>query len=301
MTIYTQVSRNRAKTVWYLFLYSALLFGLGYCVAWYYGSYSILAIFAIIIVVQGIVSWWLSDTIALAAAQAVALPQALSAEAAARVERLTYNLTIASGLPMPKLYVIQDTAMNAFATGRDPRHASIALTQGIIQSLNDNELSGVIAHELSHIGNEDIRLMSLVMIMAGLIALISDFFLRNMWWSGGRKRDGDGGNIMMLVAIVLAVLAPLASLLIQLAISRKREFLADANAVLLTRYPEGMISALQKISGDEEPLEVANRGNAHMYFANPFKSGAFRQLFSTHPSIESRIEAIRRGMGMTSS
>jgi heat shock protein HtpX len=295
MTLYTQVASNRLKTVWYLFLFSLIFLAVAWGVSWYFGSYDILFIAAIVVIIQGIVSYWYSDSIALLTAKAQPLAQSIPAEQVARVTKIVENLAITAGLPQPRLYIIPDTAMNAFATGRNPEHAAIAMTAGLL-SLNDNELAGVLAHELSHIGNEDIRLMSMVMVMAGLIALISDLFLRNMFW--GRRRDSDndsGGGILIIVAIVLALLAPLAATLIQLAISRKREFMADATGVLITRYPEGLISALRKISADKEPLEVANRGNAHMYFTNPLHNQWFASLFDTHPPVAARIEALEAG------
>ncbi len=298
MTLYTQVSSNRGKTVFFLLLFSLLFLGIGWFASYYFDSQIILLVVAAVVIVQGIVSWWFSDSIALLSAKAVPLDQDPSRKA--RVTRLTETLVITAGLPMPRLYLIDDTAMNAFATGRDRQHGAIALTTGLVDQLNDNELSGVIAHELSHIGNEDIRLMSMVMVMAGVVALLSDVILRSMFYGNRRSREDEGNTqgVILIVGIALAILAPLFATLIQLAISRKREFMADANAVLLTRYPEGMISALRKISGDEEALEVANRGNAFMYFANPLKGQWLASLFATHPPIEQRIAALEKGSGM---
>ena len=298
MTLYTQVASNRAKTIFYLLVYVSLLLLVGLAASWYFDSYSILFLAGIISIVQGFVSYWFSDKVALAVSQAKPMERNQYPE----VHKLMENLVITAGLPMPKLYLIDDSAMNAFATGRDARHAAIAVTTGLIERLDKNELEGVLAHELSHVGNEDIRLMSMVMVMAGLIALISDIITRTMFWGGGRHRDDNEGNssngIFLLIGLALAILAPIAATLIQLAISRKREFLADANAVLLTRYPEGMINALQKIGGDEEPLEAANKATAHMYFSSPLYPGAVANLFSTHPPIEQRIEALQKGTGL---
>lgn len=297
MTIYTQVAGNRSKTIFYLFLFSMITLAIGWIASWFFNSPVILVFAAVLTIGQGIAGYWFSDSIALAAAQAVPMDERQYGS----VYKLVQNLTITAGLPMPQLYLINDSAMNAFATGRDAEHAAIAMTSGLINRLNENELAGVLAHELSHVGNEDIRLMSLVMIMGGLITLISDWMLRSMWWGGGRRRDNDANGVFMLIAIVLAILAPIAATLIQLAISRKREFMADANAVLLTRYPEGLVSALRKISGDEEPLEVANKATAHMYFANPLHGKVWlASLFSTHPPIEERIAAIEAGSGLRS-
>jgi heat shock protein HtpX len=300
MTLYTQVSSNRVKTGVYLLVFLALVLLVGWAFSVYYGSPDILFIAGVIALFQGFTSLYFSDKLALAAAKA----QALDRAAYPQVYKSVENLAITAGLPMPKLYLIDDTAINAFATGRNPTNAALAITKGAIERLDKNELEGVLAHELSHVGNEDIRLMSMVMVMAGLIALISDIFFRSMWWGGGRRRSssdssGEGGGIIIIIVIILAVLAPIAATLIQLAISRKREFMADANGVLLTRYPEGLISALRKIGGDEEKLEVANRGTAHMYFSNPLTGQALAGLFDTHPPIEARIKALEAGSGMS--
>lgn len=220
---------------------------------------------------------------------------------------VTQNLALASGLPMPRLYVIDDTAPNAFATGRDPDHAAVAATTGLIQKLNRTELEGVIAHELTHVKNYDIRLMSIVSVLVGSVALLADFLLRASWFGGGgdsedRKSSGQLGAIILVVGIVFAVLSPIIGQLIQLAISRRREFMADAGAVSITRQPSGMISALKKIAGDHEPLEVANKATAHLYFESPFKDksksavGWFSGLFNTHPPVEERIKALEQMM-----
>src|ERR671933_2672104 len=206
-------------------------------------------------------------------------------------------MAIAAGLPMPKVYIIDDSAPNAFATGRDPQHASVAVTSGLLEKLDRDELQGVIAHEMSHVGNFDIRYAMLVGVLVGTTVLISDFFLRGLWFGGGRRREGGGQAqlIILVIAIALAILAPLLARLIQLSISRQREFLADASAVQLTRNPKGLADALQKISGDREVLEAANRATAHLYIVNPIKKFEKRSkgLFSTHPPIEQRIQILR--------
>ena len=211
--------------------------------------------------------------------------------------RTVENLCIASGLPMPKIYIIEDTAPNAFATGRDPQHAAIAFTTGILGKLNKLELEGVTAHELSHVGNYDTRLMSIVAILVGTIALAADFFLRISFYSR-RDRDREGNAIFMILGLAMAILAPIIATLIQLAISRKREFLADASGALLTRNPDSLADALIKISNDKEPLEVANKATAHLYIINPLKNqknavGWFAGLFNTHPPIEERVKTLR--------
>ncbi len=219
---------------------------------------------------------------------------------------VTENLSHVAGIPMPKLYVIDDTAMNAFATGRDPQHAVVCATTGILAKLNRTELEGVVAHELSHVKNYDTRLMGIVTILVGLVTLLADILLRTR--IRGRDRDDDGnlGMILFIVGIVLALLSPIIAQLIQLAISRRREFLADASGAALTKYPEGLASALEKISQDKEPLEAANKATAHLYIANPFHLdsspsklqrsmaiGWFAGLFNTHPPVKERIKALR--------
>lgn len=212
------------------------------------------------------------------------------------------NLCIGAGLPKPKLYVIEDTAPNAFATGRDPEHAVICATTGLLEKLNRTELEGVIAHELTHVKNYDIRLMSIVSVMVGLIALLGDWFLRGGMRIRGKRNESEGniGSVIMMIGIIFAIISPIIAQLIQLAISRRREFMADAGSVEVTRQPQGLIQALQKISADSEPLEVANKATAHLYIVNPFKSnikgsvGMLAGLFNTHPPIKERIAALQK-------
>jgi heat shock protein HtpX len=213
------------------------------------------------------------------------------------------GIAIAAGLPKPRVYVIDDSAPNAFATGRDPEHAVVCVTTGLFEKMNRVELEGVIGHEMSHIKNYDIRFSTMVVVMVGIIALLSDWFLRSLWWGGGmrsERRDDDndrGGSsaIWMIVGIVVAILAPISALLMQAVLSRQREYLADANGALLTRYPEGLASALEKIAGDSEPLEAANKATAALYICNPLKDigGAVNNLFDTHPPIEERIRRLK--------
>jgi len=212
------------------------------------------------------------------------------------------NLSLASGLPKPKLYVIDDSAPNAFATGRDPEHAVICATTGLLQKLDRSQLEGVIAHELSHVRNYDTRLMSLVAVLVGSVALLGDWFLRASWLGRRRSSDREGGQlgaILIVLGLIFAILSPIIAQLIQLAISRRREFLADSGSVSITRQPEGLISALQKISADREPLEAANKATAHLYIVNPFKEGVksavgrFAGLFNTHPPLAERIKALQ--------
>jgi heat shock protein HtpX len=242
------------------------------------------------------------DSIVLAASQA----REIDAQAAPQLFNVVQELTIAANLPMPKVYVIDDTAPNAFATGRDPKHASVAITTGLLEKLDREELQGVMGHELSHVRNYDIRFALLVAVMVGSIALMADFFLRFSFWGGmsrSRRDDRSGGNglqaVMAVVAIALSILAPIASRLVQLAVNRQREYLADASSVQLTRNPYGIERALAKISEDQEVLEVANRATQHMYFTNPIKRFEERSkgLFSTHPATLDRINRLRKLTG----
>lgn len=209
------------------------------------------------------------------------------------------NLAIAAGIPKPKLYVIDDTAMNAFATGRDPQHAVVCATTGILERLERRELEGVIAHELSHIKNFDTRLMAVVAVLVGTVAFLADMFMRSLWWGGHRDRDEDRGTgqLLLVVGIVLAIVSPILATVIQLAVSRRREFLADASGAYLTRYPEGLARALEKLSKDKEVLEAATNATAHLYVTNPFKGKSFGAwfsgLFDTHPPIAERVKILR--------
>lgn len=290
-TLYNQYDKNIRLTWVYITLFLVFVIGVGYVFAGAMQSSAILYVAVLFSTVTSFVSYWWSDKIVLSMSGA----KELTFEENKEIYRLVENLTITAGLPLPKIYTIEDTAMNAFATGRDPKHGVICLTTGIINRLEKTELEGVIAHELSHIGNRDTLLSTVVVILVGFVALLADWF-RHWAWFGG-NRDSDNKNqlqvILMIAAVILSLLAPLAAMLIQLAISRKREFLADASGALLTRYPEGLASALQKISGDTEPLEAANRATAHLYIANPFKGKNVAKLFLTHPPIEERIAALR--------
>lgn len=293
--MYNQIDSNKRKSVLLIIFFIIVVVALG----WFFGEllgygYNGLIIAFFISWAMAIFSYYKGDKVALLTAKA----REIKMEDNPYVWRLIENLCITSGLPMPKVYIIPDTGLNAFATGRDPKHASIALTAGIVDSLEKPELEGVIAHELSHIKNYDIRVMTLVIILVGTIALLADFFLRSQFWGIGGRRDKDDGGlgiILIVIGIVLAILTPLIAQLIQLAISRKREFLADASGSLLTRYPQGLESALEKISQASQ-LKYANNATAHLYIANPF-SGTKKimaKMFSTHPPIEERIAALKK-------
>lgn len=289
-TLYNQYDKNSRLTWLYLTLFLVFVIGVGYVFAGAMQSSAILYVAVIFSVLTSVVSYWFSDKIVLSMSGA----KELIFESNKEIYRLVENLCITAGLPTPKIYIIEDTAQNAFATGRDPKHSVICLTTGIISRLEKTELEGVIAHELSHIGNRDTLLSTVVVILVGFVALLADWF-RHFAFYGNRNRDerNQAQAIFFIAAIILSILAPLAALLIQLAISRKREFLADASGALLTRYPEGLASALHKISQDTEPLEAANRATAHLYIANPFKGKNMTKLFMTHPLIEERIAALR--------
>ncbi len=294
-TLYDQYDKNIRLTWVYITLFLAFVIGVGYVFAGAMQSSGILYVAVAFSVATSVASYWFSDKIVLSMSGA----KELTFESHKEIYRLVENLAITAGLPIPKIYFIEDTALNAFATGRDPEHGVICLTTGIMDRLDNVELEGVIAHELSHIGNRDTLLSTVVVILVGFVALLADWFRHWAWFGGNRDSENRGQLqvILMVAAIILSILAPLAALLIQLAISRKREFLADASGALLTRYPDGLASALQKISGDTEPLEAANRATAHLYIANPFKGKKVTKLFATHPPIEERI-AVLRGMNV---
>lgn len=297
MSIYSQISGNKRKTWLIIFLFIAFITTLAFIYGKASGFGWSAAFFALIIsALMSLFSYFYSDQFILAMSGANPIKKEDNPE----LFRIVENLSIGEGMPMPKIYIIEDDAPNAFATGRDPRYASVAVTTGILQKLSKTEMEGVIAHELSHVKNFDIRLATIVVILVGAVALLSNIFLRSMWFSGRRDDDREGGSlqtIFVIVGIVLAILSPLIATLIQLAVSRKRELLADASAALLTRYPEGLASALEKISKDTQPLQSANNATAHLYFVNPFKgkdlNAWFSNLFDTHPPIEERIKILR--------
>ena len=291
-TLYTQADKNTRLTWVYISGFLIFVIGVGYVFASAMNNSLILYIAIIFSVLMSFASYWWSDKIVLAMSGAKELNHDNNRE----VYHLVENLCITAGLPMPKIYVIEESAPNAFATGRDAEHGVICLTAGIIQKLEKTELEGVIAHELSHIGNKDILLSTAVVILVGFVALMADWFRRWAFWGRRGSNSEEGGQlriILIILAIVLSILAPIAAVLIQLAISRKREFLADADGALLTRYPDGLARALEKISSDQTPLKEANRATAHLYITNPFKGKKVSSLFLTHPPIEERVKALR--------
>ncbi|MEX0597291.1 MAG: M48 family metallopeptidase [Candidatus Paceibacterota bacterium] len=294
MNLYDQKDKNIRKTWMLMIIFVSVVVGIAWVFSYTLGNQMIFVWALIVSLFMNVISYWYSDSIVLSISNAH--PINTDTAEGKRIYRLLENLAITAGLPVPKLYIIQDSAMNAFATGRDPEHSAIALTTGIIDRLEQIELEGVIAHELSHIGNRDTLIQTISVVLVGLVALLSDWFIRISFWGGGRKNNNDDsrlGLILGIVAIVLAILAPIFVQLLHFAISRKREFLADASGALLTRYPEGLASALDKISQDTEPLEVANRATAHLFISNPFKGGGMSDWMSTHPPTPKRIEALR--------
>ena len=286
MTVYTEQRKNVQRTWFLMTIFLVLIVAVGWGLSQYYASPDILYVAVVLSLVMNISSYWFSDKIVLRLA---------NARVAVRVEqpelfRLVENLAITAGLPMPKVYIIEDVAPNAFATGRDKDHAVVAVTTGLLALLNKNELEGVIAHELSHIGNRDILLGTVVVVLVGLLSIVADWTLRGSMHRGGNNKNG---GVLAVVGLVLIILSPLIAKLIQLAISRKREFLADASGVLLTRYPEGLAQALQKIESAHLPVANAHAATAHLYISNPFGPGKhLANLFSTHPPTSERVRAI---------
>jgi heat shock protein HtpX len=297
--MYEQIAANRRNSVILIVAFVLMVIALGYVIglAWRAGPVG-LALAAVVAIVMTLTGYFSGDRVLLAASGA----KQIEKQDAPQLWNVVEELSIAGGVPMPKIFVIDDSAPNAFATGRDPQHASVAITTGLMQKLTRDELQGVMAHELSHVKNYDIRFAMLAGVLVGVVALLSDWFTRSLWWGGiggrrGRRRSGGGGGggILILVGLVFAILAPIFAKILQLAISRQREYLADASGALLTRYPEGLASALEKISKDPDVLEVANRATQHLYIVNPIKPWEARaqSLFSTHPPIQERIRRLR--------
>jgi len=287
-TLYTQQSKNVSKTWLLMSMFFVIVIGIGFFFSQYYRNPNILYFFVVFSIGMKVVSYWYSDKIALSINHAKQIQEKDNQE----LWHIVENLSITAGLPMPKLYIIEDSSPNAFATGRNKEHAVVAVTTGLLQILEKNEIEGVIAHELSHIGNKDILLSTVVVVLVGFVSIIADVFLRSLIWGGGRDRENNGGGLMVIIGIILSILAPIFATLIQLAISRKREFLADASGALLTRYPEGLANALTKISKYSQPMKYANNATAHLFISNPFSSKKVSNLFSTHPPVEARVKAL---------
>jgi heat shock protein HtpX len=295
--VYEQIRRNRRASWLLMGLVVCMLAGLGYVIGYAMvggnqGGLGLLGVFGVAAIVWSVIGYYAGDRMVLAVSGA----REVTHEDMPKLWNVIEEMSIAAGVPLPRAYVIDDPAPNAFATGRDPQHASIAVTSGLLERLDREELQGVVAHEFAHVRNYDVRFATLVGILVGMIALVSDFFLRSRWFGGWGRRDSGGGNagaIMMLVAVVLAILAPLAAYATQFAISRRREYLADATGVELTRNPLGLARALQKIAADPRPLRHANRATAHLYIENPLKkTKAVTTVFDTHPPVEKRIAVL---------
>ncbi len=293
--LYRQIEANKRRSLILILAVLALVISAVALYSYYVrGDFILPIIAAVIAVPSSLIGYYSGDKIALAANRAKELPQSRAPE----LHHIIENLAITAGIPKPKVYYLDSPALNAFATGRDPDHASLAVTSGLTERLDRSELEGVIAHELGHVKNYDIRFATLVAIFVGFMVILSDLFLRSLFWGGGlRSRDnrhgGQLGAILAVVGLVLLIVSPLVAKLIQLAISRQREYLADSSGALLTRYPEGLASALEKIS-QSPPLATAGRATAHLYIANPFKKGSFSRLFATHPPIEERVRRLRQ-------
>lgn len=297
MTLYTHKSRNIRKTVLLMTVFFGLVIGIGWLFAQIYGNPGILYVAVIFSILMNVISYWYSDKIVLALHRA----KPVDLKSHPELFRILENLTIAAGLPMPRFFIIEEQAPNAFATGRNPRHAVVCVTTGLLDILDRSELEGVLAHELSHIGNRDMLISTVAVVLVGFISIVSDMFMRSLWFGGfgGRDRERGANGLLIVIGIALSILAPLFATLIHLAISRRREFLADTSGALLTRYPEGLASALQKIASYSRPMRTATNATAHLFLENPF--GADRsghktpwvvKIFSTHPPIEERVAAL---------
>ena len=293
-TLYTEQGKNIRKTWFLMAVFLCLVIGLGYVMAVALGNPAILYIAVVFAIVMNVGSYWFSDSLVIKMTGA----QPVTRESHPTLWNTVENLAITAGLPMPKVYVVNDSAPNAFATGRNPEHAAVAATSGLLSILDKTELEGVIAHELSHIGNRDMLVSTVAVVLAGFVAILADMFMRAMWFGGG-DRDNRAGALFLVLGIVGIILAPIAAQLIQLAISRKREYLADASGALLTRYPEGLARALEKINAYSRPMQRANNATAHLFIADPFGNDKrsltqkISNLFQTHPPASDRIRILR--------
>ncbi len=291
-SLYSQQSSNITKTWALMIAFFVLVMAIGWAAAQYFGNPVILWVAVLFSIGMNVTAYWFSDRIALSSAHAVEADPRQFQE----LHRIVENLAITAGLPKPRVYIIEDPAPNAFAAGRDPKHSVIAVTTGLMERLDRAELEGVIAHELSHVGNRDILVMTVAVVLAGFLSVLADMFLRVSMFGGG-DRDSKANPLVLVLGVVGIILAPIAAQLIQFSISRKREFLADASGALLTRYPEALASALMKISSYSQPLQHATSATAHLYISNPFGPGKARsfltKLFSTHPPVEERIAALQ--------
>jgi heat shock protein HtpX len=293
MITYSAIGQNKRNSVILVMVFLLVIIALGWVFSQAYSQPGILYMAVGFSVVSSFISYYFSDSITLGLSRA----KEVSRQSSPELFRLVENLTISAGLPLPRIYTIDDTAINAFATGRDPKHAVVCVTTGALSRLEKVELEGVIAHELSHVGNFDIRFMTMVVVLVGTITLLADWLVRFSFF--GRSRDNNrDNNPLAIIGLVLALLSPIIATLLKLAVSRQREYLADASGALLTRFPEGLARALEKIDADQEPLEAANKATAHLYIANPLKNrhdsiGWFAGLFNTHPPVAERVKRLR--------
>lgn len=289
--MYNQIDKNKRKTNLLIVIFIMFVIGVGWFFNEFLGyGYGAVVIAVAISIIMSITSYYHGDKVALKSTGA----REIKKEDDPYLWRMVENLSITAGVPMPRVHIIDSASLNAFATGRDPEHASIAVTTGIMKALENEELEGVLAHELSHIRNYDIRVMTIVVVLVGTISLLADFFVRGrMYGAGRRSGNNKSSGILAIIGLVLLIVSPIVAELIKLAISRKREYLADASGSLLTRYPEGLARALEKISQSKQPLERASSATAHLFISNPFKKRSISGLFSTHPPIEERVKRLR--------
>jgi len=294
-TLYTHKDENIAKTWVLMFVFLCIIMAIGWAISFYFNNPAILVVAVVFAILTNIGSYWFSDKLVISMARATPATE----EQYPDLNHIVENLCITAGLPKPKVYIIQDPAPNAFSTGRNANHAAVAVTSGLLSMMDHTELEGVIAHELSHIGNRDMLLSTVAVVLVGFATLASNFFLRMSIFGGGRDRDSKSNPILLIVSIALIVLAPILATLLQLAISRKREYLADASGALLTRYPEGLANALRKLGSYAAPMKTASTATAHLYITNPFgahaATSAIAKLFQTHPPIADRIKALIGG------
>jgi heat shock protein HtpX len=284
--MYSNIAANKRKTIYIFLSFVVLIAGLGWLAATYIGQPLITPYVLAGSLVYALITYYAGSKMSLALNKANEIVKKDNP----RLYRMVENLAITDGLPTPKVYIMDDSALNAFATGRDPEHAAVAVTSGLLEAATDHELEGVLAHEMGHIKNYDIRVSMYAFALVAVISILADIILRMVWWGGDRDNKNP---YILVVALLAAILAPIAASLIQLAISRRREYLADATGALTTRYPEGLASALEKISKQGSAMQHANASTAHLFFANPLKKGSFSALFSTHPPIEDRIRILR--------
>jgi heat shock protein HtpX len=292
--MYSQIAANKRKTVVIMALFVALITGLGWLFSRIYGGGAPVITIGVLIgaIIYALIAYYSGSSVALAVNGA----QEIQKRDDPRLWRIVENISITDGLPMPRVYIMDDQSLNAFATGRDPNHSAVCVTSGLLATMTDTELEGVIAHELGHVKNYDIRVSVIAFALTAVIGLLADVMLRMSWFNGGRRRndDGEGGQIFFFLGLAAAVLAPLVATMIQLAVSRQREYLADATSALTTRYPEGLIGALEKIKEYGSVTRVQNTSTSHLFFANPLKGHSITNMFSTHPPIDDRIARLRQ-------